>query len=160
MLYGISPEKWGNVWMCIITGTLHFSSDVVDAPHLGRVKRDVELHLSNADGSAFQCVTQDLACIRRSGIGPHRSRKPAGAAFHFLFCPVLIGCAVSRIALRDAAALHMREAGIRIATQVQVGIEDRSAPVRCGLGVNVGSQSAARDHRLEKFSSFHASLPY
>ena len=36
--------------------------------------------------------------------------------------------------MRDAAALHVREAGVGIAAQMEVGIDDRSAPRGFRLG--------------------------
>lgn len=61
--------------------------------------------------------------------------------------------------VRNAAALHMREAGVRIAPQMQMGIEDRSAPIWHGLGLNVRCYNACAQHRFQKSSSLHVVTP-
>jgi hypothetical protein len=96
----------------------------------------MKLHLSYADRSAPKRVAKDSFSIRHGGIGSYRSRKATRATFHFLFRPVLIGRGRQEDRVRDAAALHMREARVRIPPQVQVGIEHGTAPIWCGLGVD------------------------
>ena len=123
---------------------LHFSGDVVDAPHLGRIQCHIELHLSDADRSSLQRVVKDLVRAGHGGIGSNGPRKPAWATFHFLFCPVLIGCGSQQDRVRDAAALHMRKARARILPQVQVGIKHRTTPVRCGLCLYARRYQASR----------------
>ncbi len=78
------------------------------------------------------------------GIGSNGPRKPAWATLHFLFGPFLIGRGSQEDRVRDATALHMRKARVRILPQVQVGIEHRPTPIWRGLCLYARRNQASR----------------
>src|SRR6266702_129379 len=78
-----------------------------------------------------------------------------GTLLHFCLGPVLIAGGSQENRLCDAAALHMYETCVRIGSEVEVRVQDRSAPQQARLSRQVLSGRGRRENRFEKCPSLH-----
>jgi hypothetical protein len=99
-------------------GNLKLGGDIVDAPHLGRVQRHVELQFADADGASLDCLAKHLIRTRLGRIGRHGAREMSGTPLHLGFRAILVGRASQKHSVSDAAALHVCEARVRVRAQV------------------------------------------
>src|SRR5262245_40155174 len=70
--------------------------------------------------------------------------KCPGTALHLCLGSLLVCRAGQEHGVRDAAALHVGKAGIRVGTEMEVGVEDRTSPR--GVGLRVQPRSGGRNH--------------